>query len=67
MKKFTYILAIIAVFLVIYNFTKVDFEDPFQNDSMVAVILVIASICVLLLLAILRISKKIEKIQKGKS
>ena len=67
MKIFTYILAIIAVFLVIYNFTKVDFEDPFQNDSVVAVILVIASLCVLLLLAILRISKKIEKIQKGKS
>jgi len=67
MKKFTYMLAVIAVFLVIYNFAKVDFEAPFQNESIVAVILVIASLCVLLLLAILRISKKIEKIQKGKS
>jgi len=67
MKKFTYILAVIAVFLVIYNFARVDFEAPFQNESIVAVILVIASMCVLLLLAILRISKKIEKIQKGKS
>ena len=67
MKKFTFILAVIAVFLVIYNFARVDFEAPFQNESIVAVILVIASLCVLLLLAILRISKKIEKIQKGKS
>ena len=66
MKTFTYILAVIAIFLVIYNFARIDFEAPFQNESIVAVILVIAGMCVLLLLAILRISKKIQKIQKGK-
>ena len=67
MKLFIYILSIIAVILVIFNFTKIDFNDPFHNESIVAVITVIAGLCVLILLAILRISKKIENIQKRKS
>ena len=67
MKLFIYILSIIAVILVIFNFTKIDFNDPFHNESIVAIITVIAGLCVLILLAILRISKKIENIQKRKS
>ncbi len=67
MKIFTYILSIIAVILVIYNFTKIDFNSPFGKESIIAVITVFAGLCVILLLTILRISKKIEKIQKRKS
>ena len=67
MKLFTYILSIIAVLLVIFNFTRIDFNDPFHNENIVAVITIIAGLCVIILLAILRISKKIEKIQKRKS
>ena len=67
MKSFTYILSIIAVLLIIYNLTKIDFSDPFHNDSIVAVITVVAGLCTILLLAILRTSKKIEKTLKKKS
>jgi len=67
MKIFTYILSIIAVILVIYNFTKIDFNTPFDNDSIVAVITMLAGLCVILLLTILRISKRIETLQKRKS
>ena len=67
MKIFTYILSVIAILLVIFNFTRIDFKDPFHNESIIAVITVIAGLCVVVLLAILRISKKIEKIQKRKS
>ncbi len=64
---FTYVLSVIAVIFVIYNFSKIDFNDPFGNESIIAIITVFAGLCVILLLTILRISKKIEKIQKRKS
>ena len=67
MKIFTFILSVIAVILVIYNFTKIDFNSPFGSESIIAFITMFAGLCVILLLAILRISKRIEKIQKRKS
>ncbi len=67
MKAFTYILSIIAVILVIYNLTQINFSNPFHEDSVVGVITVIAGLCTILLLAILRTSKKIEKTLKKKS
>ena len=67
MKLFTYILSVIAIILVIYNFTEIDFNDPFNNESIVAVITVFAGLCVILLLSILRVSKRIETLQKRKS
>jgi len=67
MKIFIYILSIIAVILVIYNLTKIDFNDPFGDESIIAFITVFAGLCIILLLTILLISKRIDKIQKGKS
>ena len=67
MKIFTYILSIIAAILVIYNFTKIDFNNPFNNDSIIAAITMLAGLCVILLLTILRISKRIERLKKRKS
>ncbi|EMQ96173.1 hypothetical protein D778_02063 [Xanthomarina gelatinilytica] len=47
--------------MIIYNFTKVDFNAPFEDDSVVAFITIFASMCALILLQILRISQKIDK------
>ena len=66
MKIFTIILSIIAVALIIYNSTKVDFNTPFEGESIVAIITVVASLCAILLLQILRVSKKIEQKVKQK-
>ncbi len=64
MKIFTYILSIIAIILVIYNITQIDFNAPFQDESIVALITVLTGLCTILLLAILRVSKKIEAKKK---
>jgi uncharacterized integral membrane protein len=61
MKILTLIISIIALVLIIFNFTKVDFEAPFKGDSIIAVITIVASICVVLMMVILRISKRIEQ------
>jgi len=61
MKIFKILLSIIAIALIIYNFTKVDFNAPFEDNSLTAFITILASMCALILLQILRLSKKIEK------
>ncbi|AXT18823.1 hypothetical protein D7030_05675 [Flavobacteriaceae bacterium AU392] len=64
MKLFTYILSLIALAFIIYNITQVDFNAPFEGESIVAVITIIAGLCAILLLTILRVSKKIEALKK---
>ena len=64
MKIIIHILSIIALGLIIYNLTKVDFDSPFQGESVIGIITIVAALCAILLLQILRISKLIE--QKSK-
>ena len=61
MKILITILSVIAVGLVIFNTTKINFDQPFQGDSLVAIMTILAALCAILLLQILRISRKIEK------
>lgn len=66
MKVFTYILTVIAIILIGFNLTQIDFNDPFSDKSTVALITIIAGLCTILILAILRVSKKIEATIKKK-
>jgi hypothetical protein len=59
MKIFTYILMILAVALVIFNITLLDFKNLTEGNSMVALIGIVASICAILILLIFRMSKSI--------
>ncbi|NNE33564.1 MAG: hypothetical protein HKN40_14500 [Winogradskyella sp.] len=63
MKLFTWILTIIAIALIIFNATKLNFDDLLKGESYTAVLTIIASSCAIILLQILRISKKIEHLQ----
>ncbi len=65
MKNLTYILSAIALGLVVYNLTQVDFDDLFSDKNTVALITIMAGLCAILLLTILRVSKNIEtKVKK---
>lgn len=64
MKIFTLILSVIAIALIIFNATKLNFEALLEDESQTAVITIVAALCALILLQILRISKKIEKLSK---
>jgi len=66
MKYFIIIFSVIAILLIGYNVTLIDFSAPFSGQSTVALITILASLCAILLLQILRISKKIENKTKGK-
>ncbi|SFE34317.1 hypothetical protein [Flavobacterium xueshanense] len=61
MKIFTNILVILAIALILFNVTLLDFRNPFQGDSVVAFIGIAASFCAVMILLIFRISKRIEE------
>lgn len=65
MKILTYILISAAIVLAIYNATKLDFDNLFEGDSSIAIISILAAGCVIVLLVILQVSRKIAK-KKGK-
>tara|TARA_R110002111_G_scaffold42337_2_gene77926 strand:- start:5279 stop:5485 length:207 start_codon:yes stop_codon:yes gene_type:complete len=64
MKVFTIILSVIALALIIFNATKLNFDALFNGKSQTALITIVAALCAIILLQILRISKKIEKLSK---
>lgn len=61
MKIFTTILIFIALGLIIFNFTLLDFQHPFEGDSVVALIGIAAAFCAVFILLIFKMSKKIEE------
>lgn len=64
MKIFTSILVIVALALIIFNITLLDFDHLFEGDSMVALIGIAASFCAVFILLIFRMSKMIEEKSK---
>lgn len=64
MKIATIILTIIASGLIVFNVTQLNFDHLFQEQSVVAMITILLSLCAIVLLQILRISKRIAKLSK---
>lgn len=61
MKLFTNILVVLAIGLIIFNISLIDFKNPLEGNSMIAVIGIAASFCAILILLIFRMSKSIEE------
>ena len=61
MKLFTNILVVLAIGLILFNISLLDFKHPFEGNSMVAFIGIAASFCAILILLIFRMSKSIEE------
>jgi hypothetical protein len=60
-KKVTVVLVIFALALIAYNVTIIDFSDPLGEESIIAVIGVVAALSAIVLLLILLTSKNIQK------
>ncbi|MBM6498141.1 MAG: hypothetical protein O9282_03690 [Flavobacterium sp.] len=60
MKIFTTILIVVAFALIVFNVTLLDFENPLEGESLVALIGIAAALCAVFILLIFRMSKKIE-------
>ena len=64
MKIFTILLSVIALGLIAFNATKLNFDALFEGESIIAIITIVASLCVIILMQILRTSKRIEQLSK---
>ena len=67
MKKFTIIFTVVALAIIAFNITRVNFQTPFEGESIVALITVLALLCGIILLQILRLSKRVERQLKNKN
>jgi uncharacterized integral membrane protein len=64
MKITTIIFSVIALGLIIFNATKLNFDALFEGESIIAIMVIMASLCAIILLQILRTSKRIEALSK---
>ena len=62
MKIATIILSIIALGIIVFNVGELNFNHLLHGESFVAVVTIILALCAIVLLQILRISKRIEKL-----
>ena len=60
-KTISIILIVLAIALIAYNVTIVDYSNPLEGDSVIALIGIFAALCAIVLLLIFIASKKIEK------
>ena len=60
MKIFTSLLIVMAIGLIIFNLTMIDYNKPFEGNSSIALIGVVASFCAIFILLIFKLSKKID-------
>lgn len=61
MKVFTYTLLVLAVALIIFNITLLDFNSLLEGESMIALIGIAASMCAIFILLIFRMSKIVQE------
>ncbi len=66
MKIFRILLLIIGLALIVYNSTKLNFENLFEGESQVALIGILAAACAIILVLILNASLAIKAKSKGK-
>ncbi len=60
-KYLSLVLILLGIALVAYNVTMLDFADPLNGDSLIALIGIVAALCAILLVLIFNSSKKIQK------
>ena len=65
MKIFTSILVVLALALIVFNVTLLDFDHLFEGNSVIALIGIAASFCAVLILLIFRMSKMIQERTKN--
>jgi|TARA_B110000483_G_C17868269_1_gene416923 hypothetical protein len=58
---------VLAIVIIVFNISKINFSAPFENESYTAIITALAGGCAILILTILRVVKKIDRTVKEKS
>lgn len=65
MKIFSTIVIILAIALIVFNITQVNFNQPLEGKSTIALIGIVSGLCAIVLMSIFLLSKKIESKTKN--
>ena len=55
------VLLLLALGLIAFNVTLIDFEHPLEGESLIALIGILAALCAIVLLLIYQTSRRIQK------
>ena len=61
MKIFSIVVIVLAIALIVFNITRLNFDALFQGNSVVALIGIVWGLCAIVLMATYLVSKKIEE------
>jgi len=64
MKALIYLVSIIAVSIIIFNVTQINFEVLFSYENFTSVVMILAGFSCLIIMRIMFLNEKIKKIQK---
>ena len=59
MKIFTYIICALSLITIIFNATKISLEKPFEGESTIAIIGIVASLCAIVIVTLFMVSRKL--------
>lgn len=60
-KTLSLILILLGIGLIAYNVTLINFENPLEGNSIIALIGIVAALCAIVLLLLFITSKRIQK------
>ena len=66
MKTATKIISIIAILIIIFNMSLIDFSNFFSDNNTIALVTIIAGFCCLVIIRILILTNKIKDFGKDK-
>ena len=64
MKVLIYLVSIIALSIIIFNVTQINFEVLFSYENFTSVVMILAGFSCLIIMRIMFLNEKIKKIQK---
>lgn len=61
MKIFSYVVIILALITIGFNATRINFSNPLQGESTVALIGIAASFCAIIIVVLYQLAKKVDE------
>lgn len=61
MKIFSYVIILLSLLSIIFNATKLNFDNLFQGESTVALIGIVAALCAIIVVLLYKTAKKVDE------
>jgi len=66
MKILIYIISLVAISIIIFNVTQIDFENFFSKENLNYAIMILAGFSCIIIMRIMMLNEKMNRIKKNK-